>query len=325
MAWAAQGLSFVREVQPVLDRYCVSCHDGSAGRADTGPGPEFPNFKGDEMLTYWKTQMPGHWPGGGKFTGSYWELQRFVRRPGIEGDRRMFTPMDYHFSTTELGQLLRKGHHGVQIDAESHERLAAWADLNAPFYGTWGEVREFTNGYGHLKCEQLISASTRALELRRKFVPMGPFPDYEKIPETPRYDTTPVIPKRRGGANAETNTRADSDVAFPLTPALSPGEREKRTQLLDESKRAGRPRSSELGQAQRAILPRPEGEGRGEGEGTAATSQSAPNDQSQKATLTLGPGVTLELVRIPGGQFVMGSTSGHADESPRSRVPVKPF
>lgn len=138
----------MREVQPVLDRNCVSCHDGS-------PKGAAPGLKGGEPLKDWSTQLSGHWSGGGKFTTSYWELQRYVRRPGIEGDRRMFTPMDYHFSTTELGQLLRKGHHGVKLDAEAHERLAAWVDLNAPFYGTWGEIPQFSGGYGELRGEML--------------------------------------------------------------------------------------------------------------------------------------------------------------------------
>jgi formylglycine-generating enzyme required for sulfatase activity len=172
----------------VLDRHCVSCHDGS-------PAGAAPSLKGGEMLADWKTQLSGHWGGGGKFTASYWELQRFVRRPGIEGDRRMFTPMDYHFNTTELGQLLRKGHHGVVLDKESHERLAAWVDLNAPFYGTWGEIPQFSGGYGNLKCEQLTDATERANELRKRYVPMGPFPDYEALPPKAKYDPTPLKPE----------------------------------------------------------------------------------------------------------------------------------
>ncbi len=39
----ARGFSFAREVQPVLDKYCVSCHDGGHGRevrqARPAPGP----------------------------------------------------------------------------------------------------------------------------------------------------------------------------------------------------------------------------------------------------------------------------------------------
>ncbi|MEX2188362.1 MAG: SUMF1/EgtB/PvdO family nonheme iron enzyme [Pirellulales bacterium] len=186
-----RGFGYVREVQPVLDRYCVSCHGG----ATPASGNALPDLRGGAMLSDWSTQMSGHWPGGGKFSRSYWELQRFVRRPGIEGDRRMFTPLDYHVSTTELGQLLRKGHHGVALDAQSHERLAAWIDLNAPYYGTWGEIPQFDRGYGTVNHQHLAAVNERALELRRKYVPAGPFVDYEAIPATPPYDATPVAPR----------------------------------------------------------------------------------------------------------------------------------
>jgi formylglycine-generating enzyme required for sulfatase activity len=180
----ARGFGFVREVQPVLDRYCVGCHDASK--------PGQPSLKGGVMLDDWKTQLAGQWAGGGKFTKSYFELQRFVRRPGIEGDRRMFTPMDYHFSSTELGQMLRKGHHGVALDAESWERLTTWTDLNTPFYGTWGEIPQFCKEPAG--AAQLAQVSRRATELRRRYVPSGPHPDYEAIPEADPYDTTPVKP-----------------------------------------------------------------------------------------------------------------------------------
>jgi formylglycine-generating enzyme required for sulfatase activity len=173
-----RGFSFVREVQPVLDKHCVSCHDGTKVQ---------PSFKGDEMITDWKTVHAGHWGGGGKFTKSYAELHRFLRRPGIEGDRRMFTPMDFHFSQTELGQMLRKGHHGVELDAEGWERLTAWLDLNAPFYGTWGEIPTFSKGYGNHSAEKLATVVARAKELRSLYAPEGPNPDFEVVPEAPKY------------------------------------------------------------------------------------------------------------------------------------------
>jgi formylglycine-generating enzyme required for sulfatase activity len=297
----ARGFAFVREVQPVLDRYCVSCHGGDATPPQPRLGRELPDFKGGQPLADWKTQMPGNWPGGGRFTRSYWELQRFVRRPGIEGDRRMFTPMDYHFGTTELGQLLRKGHYGVKLDTESHGRLAAWVDLNAPFFGTWSEIPEFTTGYGPLECKQVTASSARALELRKQFVPMGPFPDYEAIPETPRYDTTPVL---AGGETRPAAVVPDcEDWPFDAASAV-------------ERQRA----------ATRQALPLA-------GE-TRRTMSSEPNDRAggvgvveagERRVVTLGPGVTLELVRVPGGQFVMGSAEGDADELPLSKVTVKSF
>jgi len=64
-------------------------------------------------------------------------------------------------------------------------------------------------------------------------------------------------------------TRASSSIegtkfanaSFPLTPALSLGERESRIPTLDKSERLGRANRLET------ILPLPRGEGRGEGEG----------------------------------------------------------
>src|SRR5438128_2011059 len=51
-----------------------------------------------------------------------------------------------------------------------------------------------------------------------------------------------------------------SGVSFPLTPALSPGEREHRRQSLGESE------VLKIGEGRAPGLPLPEGEGRGEGE-----------------------------------------------------------
>jgi formylglycine-generating enzyme required for sulfatase activity len=262
-----------------LPRSHERSHGGKAGKSPEAalkPPSAAPDLRGDIPLTNWSTQLAGHWPGGGKFTTAYWELQRFVRRPGIEGDRRMFTPLDYHFSTTELGQLLRKGHHGVKLDAESWERLAAWADLNAPFYGTWGEIPQFTQGYGHHTREHLLRVNARASELRRRYVPTGPHPDYEAIPETPPYDTTPVLPAPGSG---------------PRIPASG---------LRCEGWPFDAPTA------------------------TAKQKAAAP-DGALTRTLDLGDGVTLDLVRLPGGRFLMGSTNGHPDEAPPAVVEVRPF
>lgn len=178
----ARGFSFVREVQPVLDKYCVSCHDGSKA--------EPPDFRPGQLLTNWTSQLAGRWDGGGRFTEAYYHLQRYLRRPGIEGDRRMFTPLDYHFSTTELAQTLERGHHGVNLPADAWERLAAWHDLNAPFHGTWAEIPQF--GGTSPDAQRLARVNARAAELRRKYVPMGPHPDYDAVPELPPLDRTPV-------------------------------------------------------------------------------------------------------------------------------------
>ena len=130
-----RGFSFRREVQPVLDKYCVGCHDGR-GRADgrTIPclldGPPVPTIKNTNSYNL-----------ASKFSPSYYHLRRLVRTPTKESDLHLLRPWEFHASTTRLMQMLGKGHHGVRLDGEARDRLATWIDLNAPFYGSWTEVR----------------------------------------------------------------------------------------------------------------------------------------------------------------------------------------
>ena len=114
----ARGFSFARDVQPVLDKYCVGCHDGNR-----------------PTLNFCRQQAKG----SKKFPPSYLALHPYVRRPGPESDYHILTPLEFHASTSQLIQMLEKGHHGVKLDTDAWERLYAWIDLNVPEKGTWGE------------------------------------------------------------------------------------------------------------------------------------------------------------------------------------------
>ncbi|HUT89653.1 MAG TPA: SUMF1/EgtB/PvdO family nonheme iron enzyme [Thermoguttaceae bacterium] len=131
-----RGFSYPREVQPVVDRYCVGCHNGQP-RPD---GRQIADLRGNARISDWKIITSGNGGNrGGKFSVGYAELHRYVRRPGIESDYHMLTPMEYHADTTQLVEMLQKGHHGVELDAEAWDRLITWIDLNCPYHGTWGE------------------------------------------------------------------------------------------------------------------------------------------------------------------------------------------
>ncbi len=133
-----RGFSYPREVQPVVDRYCVGCHNPEA--AGRFAGRDVPDLRGDVMISDWAITCPGNGGRrGGKFSVGYAELHRYVRRPGIESDYHMLTPMEYHADTTQLMQMLNKGHYGVELDEEARDRLITWIDLNCPYHGTWGE------------------------------------------------------------------------------------------------------------------------------------------------------------------------------------------
>ncbi len=119
-----RGWSFDREVQPVLDRKCVGCHNGD-GKTNA-IGQPIPNF----------VYKAKEWEG---FSSSYIALHPYVRRNGPEGDYHVLTPLEFNITTSDLYQVLKKGHHGVTLTDEEWDRLVTWVDLNVPYYGTWTE------------------------------------------------------------------------------------------------------------------------------------------------------------------------------------------
>lgn len=127
-----RGFSFVREVQPVLDRFCVGCHDGAgdhAGIPDFRALPPVNPQAGDATYN-----------SGTRFTPAYLALRSYVRGHTIESDMHLLTPCEFSADTTELVQMLRRGHQGVKLDVEAWDRITTWIDLNTPAHGTWSEI-----------------------------------------------------------------------------------------------------------------------------------------------------------------------------------------
>jgi formylglycine-generating enzyme required for sulfatase activity len=148
-----RGFSFTREVQPVLDRYCVGCHDGSP-RDD---GLVIPNLRGDQkMFVVYRGGDPEAIVARDTpreelmkrydaiFPPSYLALRRLVRVGGLESDLHLLPPMEFYADNSELIQMLQKGHHNVKLDEEAWDRLTTWIDLNAPCHGTWSEFTRIT-------------------------------------------------------------------------------------------------------------------------------------------------------------------------------------
>lgn len=113
---APRPFAFAHEVFPVLEQYCIGCHDKPPM---VGPRSK-PCFKDPDT--------------------AYNTLHPYVHRPGVEADMALLNPMEYHASTSLLIQMLEKGHHGVQLaemSREARDRLYTWIDLNVPRAGNW--------------------------------------------------------------------------------------------------------------------------------------------------------------------------------------------
>ena len=115
----ARPFSYPAEIQPVMNKYCVSCHK------DGGKAP----------FTLANTDAKGD--GDWKRDKSYMNLVAYTRKPGPESDMEIYNPMEWHVSTSPLVQILKKGHHGVKLDREAWDRLYTWIDLNGPHRGMW--------------------------------------------------------------------------------------------------------------------------------------------------------------------------------------------
>ena len=243
------GFSFEREVQPVLDRHCSACHDGEEA---------VPDLRGGRMIDDWSSQIAGNaGPArGGRFSTSYANLFPYTRANGIEGDYHLLAPMEFHFSTSELGQMLRKGHHGVDLDADAMDRLVTWVDLNRPYHGSWSSI-----GWGD-------AAKLEAERSRMRELYAGILENHEQQVPAPE----PVEPVRPAALPPVSNP--------PLKAADWPFD-------------AGRARDRQGGEPE--------------------------------SVLRAGD-MAIPLVRIPAGEFVMGSAEGHRDEQPVHLVRInKPF
>lgn len=176
-----RGFSFPKEIQPILDSKCVSCHDGVK--------PEVVDLRG----------LPERDGGLTKrvWTKSYINLlgarldahKNHVTVPH-EGVVRWISKMSrpteippYHAGAARspLIELLDSGHHGVKLTREESDKLAAWIDLLVPFCGDYREgnawsPREmaFYNYYETKRAWQNEEEAleTAAHEERRKGRPM---------------------------------------------------------------------------------------------------------------------------------------------------------
>jgi len=136
-----RGFSFEREIQPIMDKYCVSCHDGSKdikGLQERGVVVA-DRITGTGANTGKRFSEVGI-PDLSNSRAAHTNLHPYVRRNGPEGDYHLLTPLEFHAGTSELVQMLKKGHHNVKLNEDSWRRIYTWMDLNAPYHGTWTEA-----------------------------------------------------------------------------------------------------------------------------------------------------------------------------------------
>ncbi len=120
-------LSFMNEIQPILDKNCISCHNKESNYAKSSGDKRFPDFND-------RSHPQGAPAPGSK---SYWALHPYVRRNGPEGNYLGLHPGEFSADTSELVQLLKKGHYNVKLSDADWRSLYTWIDMNVPYLGEW--------------------------------------------------------------------------------------------------------------------------------------------------------------------------------------------
>ncbi len=134
------GLSYMRTVQPVLDRHCIRCHGlGGPGVKPKG-GVDLTGVR--EKLRQPKGFMKSQ---TGPVPRSYNTLfnRRGLLAPArFKAETNSSKPRDYFAAASKLTKQLLKGHSKVKLSADELRCVFDWMDLNFQLYGgfSWNRI-----------------------------------------------------------------------------------------------------------------------------------------------------------------------------------------
>ncbi len=140
-----RGFSFIKEVQPILDKHCIKCHNGQKKK---------PSLKltGEQSVDRGSRR---------KFSASYMALTergrdkvKYVAYADVQSAPPMLPPYIAGSAKSKLITVLEKGHNKVELSNEELDKIKCWIDLLIPFCGdyyeanAWGDRGlEFYNKY----------------------------------------------------------------------------------------------------------------------------------------------------------------------------------
>lgn len=137
--------SYTREVQPIWDAHCISCHDGVKNKM---------SLKGELRVVDTQTKR--------KYSDSYLNLTHASRmtqdNDSWQGDSHhpevnwisslseptLLPPYSAGSNTSRLIQRLEKGHGGTTLSREEIATVSIWLDLLVPFIGDYREANNWT-------------------------------------------------------------------------------------------------------------------------------------------------------------------------------------
>lgn len=167
-----RGFSFAKEIQPILDRHCIRCHNHrepvlALSRGEGKPvleqAPELRSKSRENAFSLLGDAVRDEFAGR-DWSDAYLVLTQ-AARDGKKGENSPFrgnpdgrmvkwissqsvpTPLPPKSAgSTQSGllDLLEKDHHGVRLSRDEYGRIACWIDLLVPFCGDYAEANTWT-------------------------------------------------------------------------------------------------------------------------------------------------------------------------------------
>jgi hypothetical protein len=157
----ARGFSFPKEIQPILDRHCIKCHDGT--KTDN---KAFSLLGRENIDTNAKR----------KWSDSYLALTKkgkpneLVNWLNVQSIPPMLKPYSVGAIKSKLIKMLENKHNDVKLSKEELEKIACWIDLLVPYCGdymeanTWNEKEIKKYRYFMSKRKEMEALDKKSIE-----------------------------------------------------------------------------------------------------------------------------------------------------------------
>jgi len=124
--------NYVRLVQPVLDRNCVSCHRSEKALDLTG------FVEGENGWTRSYNNLAEKY-------GFYFHVSNGSINTGVHGGSRTIAGA-FGARISGLLNFMDERHYGVKLSEEDFHRLTLWLDCNSEFYGSYENTHDQARG-----------------------------------------------------------------------------------------------------------------------------------------------------------------------------------
>ena len=140
-----RGFSFSKEIQPILDKHYIQCHDDRTKTKATGQVAA--DEKAFSLLSTADKPKDGRY-----YSDAYVNLtqdgrpNKMVNWLNVQSVPPMLPPYFAGSAKSEIMPLLREGHYDVKLSQAELEKIACWIDLLVPYCGDYMEANAWSEG-----------------------------------------------------------------------------------------------------------------------------------------------------------------------------------